>query len=56
LATTHRAEALTTARAVAAAWTASRHLSPQRVDARVVGRIALLPAPPPVPAVPGEDA
>jgi hypothetical protein len=53
LAGTRRAEALTTARAIAAAWTASRRAPPRRVDARVVGRVALLPAIPPV--QPGEN-
>jgi cell division septal protein FtsQ len=55
LAPTHRAEVLTTARAVAAAWTASRRAAPQRVDARVAGRVALLPAAPPPPTESGEN-
>jgi hypothetical protein len=40
---------LATARAVTAAWTARAKAAPQRVDARVAGRVALLPAPPTTP-------
>jgi hypothetical protein len=50
-----QADLLATARAVAAAWTEKTQAAPQRVDARVPGRVALLPAPPatPTPAAEG---
>ena len=43
------ASLLGAARAVTAAWTEKTKAAPQRVDARVPGRVALLPAPPPTP-------
>jgi hypothetical protein len=39
-------ERLATARRVVAAWTAAAEQPPQRVDVRVAGRVAVLPAPP----------
>ena len=46
---------LVTARAVLRAWLAEYKTAPLRLDARVSGRVAVLPAPPPGPAD-GEDA
>jgi hypothetical protein len=39
-----------TARRVLTAWTASHDAAPRRLDVRVPGRVAVLPAPPPEPA------
>jgi cell division septal protein FtsQ len=48
------ASLLATARAVTAAWTVRAQVPPQRVDARVPGRVALLPAPAPAPSPEGQ--